>query len=55
MQSDHKRSPEKNAHKSMAIAVEGYQVALHFTDKPNPQVAEQIKQALLGVCFPAKR
>ena len=39
---------------SMTISVEGRQVALHFTDEPNPQVAAQVRQALLGACFPAK-
>ena len=55
MQSDYKSSYEKNMHNSMAITVEGHQVALHFTDEPNPQVAEQVRQALLSVCLPAKR
>ena len=45
-------SSEKN---SMTISVEGRQVALHFADEPNPQVAKQVRQALLSCCFPAKQ
>lgn len=55
MQSTYKRSAEENARNSMAITVEGRQVALFFADEPNPQVAAQVRQALLGVCFPAKQ
>ena len=55
MQSNYKRNAEENAHNSMAITVEGRQVALHFADEPNPQVAEQVRQALLSCCFPAKK
>ena len=43
---------EKN---SMMISVEGHRVALHFADEPNPQVAAQVRQALLSYCFPAKQ
>ena len=39
---------------SMTISVEGRQVALFFADEPNPQVAVQVRQALLGAFFPAK-
>ena len=55
MQSDHKRYSEKSARSSMAITVEGHQVALYFANEPNPQVAVQVKQALLGSYFPEKR
>lgn len=55
MQSDYKRSSEKNAHNSMTISVEGHQVALHFADEPNPQIAAQVRQALLSCCFPVKQ
>ena len=55
MQSDYKKEAEQNAHNSMAITVEGHQVALHFANEPNPQVAVQVKQALLGSYFPEKR
>ena len=55
MQSNYKRSVEENAHSSMAITVEGHQVALYFADEPNPQVAAQVRQALLSCCFPAKQ
>ena len=40
---------------SMTISVEGRQVALYFADEPNPQVAAQVRQALLSCCFPAKQ
>ena len=53
MQSNYKRNAEENARNSMAITVEGHQVALYFASEPNPQVAAQIKQALLSTCFPA--
>ena len=55
MQGDYKRSVEFNARDSMAITVEGRQVALYFADEPNPQVAVQVRQALLSCCFPAKQ
>ena len=55
MQSNYKRSVDENAHDSMTISVEGHQVALYFTDEPNPQVAKQVRQALLSCCFPAKQ
>ena len=35
---------EKN---SLMIPVEGYQVALHFAQEPDVQVALKVKQALL--------
>ena len=53
MQSDHKRSPEKSTHNSMAITVEGHQVALYFAREPDIQVALKIKQALLGTFLTA--
>lgn len=55
MQSNYKRSAEFSAHNSMAITVEGRQVALYFADEPNPQVAAQVRQALLSCCFPVKQ
>lgn len=44
-----------NSGPTMDITVQGYEVALHFTDKPNPQAAAQVRQALLSACLPAKR
>ena len=44
-----------NGKNSTTISVEGRQVALHFADEPNPQVAAQVRQALLSCCFPAKQ
>ena len=41
---------EKN---SMMISVEGYQVALHFAQEPDAQVALKVKQALLGTYLAA--
>lgn len=32
----------------MTVTVQGHEVAMQFTEKPNPQVALQVKQALLG-------
>lgn len=32
----------------MIIMVQGREVAMQFTEKPNPQVAIQVKQALMG-------
>lgn len=40
---------EKNrCDNKMTVTVQGHEVALKFTEKPNPQVALQVKQALLG-------
>ena len=55
MQSNYKRNAELNTHDSIAITVEGHQVALYFANEPNPQVAVQVRQALLSCCFPAKQ
>ena len=55
MQSDYKKEAKANEYNSMAITVEGHQVALYFADEPNPQVAAQVRQALLNCCFPAKQ
>ena len=55
MQSDYKKEAKANEHNSMAITVEGHQVTLHFADEPNPQVAAQVRQALLNCFFPAKQ
>lgn len=32
----------------MTVTVRGHEVAMQFTEKLNPQVALQVKQALLG-------
>lgn len=48
-------SSSEKSNNSMTISVEGHQVALYFADEPNPQVAEQVRQALFGACFPAKQ
>ena len=32
----------------MIITVQGREVAMQFTEKPNPQVALQVKQTLMG-------
>ena len=40
---------EKNRErKNMTITIRGHKVILHFAEKANPQVATQVKQALLG-------
>lgn len=38
--------PRRNT--QMTVTVQGHEVAMQFTEKPNPQVALQVKQALLG-------
>ena len=53
MENSYKRSAEENAHNSMAITVEGHQVALYFAREPDIQVALKIKQALLGTFLTA--
>ena len=55
MEPDYKRTAKKDANKSMAITVQGHEVALIFADAPNPQVVAQVRQALLSAYFPAKR
>lgn len=40
---------ERHIHDTkMIITVQGREVAMQFTEKPNPQVALQVKQALMG-------
>ena len=55
MESGYKRNTKKGVDSDMSITVQGHEVALCFADAPNPQVAAQVKQALLGVYFPVKR
>ncbi len=53
MECNYRRSSPKGGGSSMAITVQGYQVALRFADEPNTQVASQVKQALLGMYLAA--
>ncbi len=53
MECNYRRNSPKGSHNSMAITVQGYQVALCFADEPNTQVAAQVKQALLGMYLAA--
>ncbi len=40
---------ERHIHDTkMIITVQGREVAMQFTEKPNPQVALQVKQTLMG-------
>ena len=40
---------ERHIHDTkMMITVQGREVAMQFTEKPNPQVALQVKQTLMG-------
>ena len=45
---------EKTNHKrEMTVTIQGRTVMLHFTEEPDPQVAQQVKQALLGTYLTA--
>lgn len=39
---------ENGEQKEMAIMVQGHEVMLQFAEEANPQIAIQVKQALLG-------
>jgi len=45
---DMSKSEKKRHSTRMMVTVLGREVAMQFTEKPNPQVALQVKQALLG-------
>ena len=47
--------PKSNSGKKMTTTIQGREVILYFADQPNPQVAAQVQQALLGAYFPSKR
>lgn len=40
--------PLKSGDAQMTITVQGHEVTLYFSSKPNSQVVSQVKQALLG-------
>lgn len=40
---------------TMTLIVQGHEVEMQFAEKPNPQVALQVKQALLGTYLPTKK
>ena len=42
------KNEEKRECKNMTITIRGHDVILNFAEKANPQVAPQVKQALLG-------
>lgn len=42
------KNEEKQECKNMTITIRGHEVILNFAEKANPQVATQVKQALLG-------
>ena len=42
------KSESPNHDTRMTVTVQGREVAMQFTEKPNPQVALQVKQALMG-------
>jgi len=37
--------------KKIETTIRGHKVTLHFADKPNPDVATQIKRVLLSTCL----
>ncbi len=45
---DMSKSERPNHDTRMTVTVRGREVAMQFTEKPNPQVALQVKQALMG-------
>ena len=42
------KNNEELEHKKMTVTIEGHEVVLQFAEEANPQVALQVKQALLG-------
>lgn len=42
------KSERLNHDTRMAVTVRGREVAMQFTEKPNPKVALQVKRALMG-------
>lgn len=38
--------PEKR--KSVSLTIDGYQISMHFSEKPRPDVYHQIRQMLLS-------
>lgn len=42
------KNEEKQERKKMTVTIQGHEVIMHFAEKANPQVAIQVKQALLG-------
>jgi len=42
------KKEEKRECKKMTVTIQGHEVILHFAEEANPQVAIQVKQALLG-------
>lgn len=42
------KTERPNHDSRMTVTVLGREVAMQFTEKPNPQVALQVKQALIG-------
>lgn len=49
------KSKKANHDTKMTITVLGREVSMQFAEKPNPQVATQVKQALLGAYLPAQK
>lgn len=45
------QTEERKNDQRMEITVKGHKVTLHFADKPNPDVATQIKRVLLSTCL----
>lgn len=54
MQCSFRKETKKNGN-SITTTVQGREVALIFANAPNTQVVAQVRQALLGAYFPAKR
>ena len=53
MEHNYERTTKKDDCNSMAITVQGHEVALIFSNQPNTQIALKIKQALLGTYLTA--
>lgn len=49
------KAEEKKRNTRMTVTVQGREVSMQFAEKPNPQVAAQVKQALLGTYLPVRK
>lgn len=46
------KSEKNRSNAKMTTVIQGHEVILLFTEMPNPQIALQVKQALLGTYMP---
>ena len=49
------KSEKNRSNAKMTTVIQGHEVVLLFTEMPNPQIALQVKQALLGTYMAAER